>query len=212
MGDVKKLAAGAIVVLVGLALIYWQMRDPHTAVAQAPALPARVAPTAQAVAAVAAAHEAPRADGKIDPASDAFTYHYDEVIDQAMTAQAAKCYSGGLHRVHRNQKLKLSYTTTIKNGVVSVGDVKIVESTINDKALESCFAREAAKATWRDDALPDYVSKNETLVIRPERGMKKFTKENLDYQGDGKVGKLEDPAVNATASREQPAEQPAPEN
>jgi len=206
---VKKLVAGTIVILVGLALIYWQMREPQAVTtAAAPTLPTRVAPTAQAVELAAAQHKAPLENGKIDPASDAFTYHYDERIDQAMTAQAAKCYHGGLHRVHRNQKVKLGYTTTIKDGVVSVSDVKVIESTISDNALVSCFAREAAAATWRDDALPDYVSKNETLVIRPERGMKKFTQENLDYQGDGKIGKLEDPAQNARGSREQPAEQP----
>jgi hypothetical protein len=107
--------------------------------------------------------------------------------------------------VHRNQKTKLAMKLQIKSGVVSVSDVKMVETTINDKALNDCFLREVAKTTWTDEQLPDW-QQEEELVLRPERGMKKFTAENLAYEGDGPVGKLEDPGPVA-ASREQPLDQ-----
>jgi len=72
--------------------------------------------------------------------------------------------------------------TKIVNGEVSVHDVTIKESTINDPALETCFIQEVMRATWKDDELPDWEQDDE-LVIRPERGMKKFWRDNIDYVG-----------------------------
>ena len=43
--------------------------------------------------------------------------------------------------------------------------------------------REVAATRWHDDELPDYSAPDE-LIIRPERGMKKFTKENIEYVGE----------------------------
>src|SRR5262249_37027176 len=142
----------------------------------------------------------------LDPASDGFTYHFDEVMTPNATMNAAKCYTGGLHRVHRNQKTKLGYNVIIKKGVVTLENVHIIESTIDDKVLNDCFVREVAKTTWTDDALPDWKQDDE-LLIRPERGMKKFTKENLEYEGEGPIGKLESPVGNVTPSRVQPIDE-----
>jgi len=50
--------------------------------------------------------------------------------------------------------------------------------------MVECFKREVAATHWHDDSLPDWSAPDE-LVIRPERGMKKFTKENLEYEGSG---------------------------
>jgi hypothetical protein len=204
----KWLAAATVIVLALLALLWIQIREPAAAVA--PAAKADVAQasapamsTANDLAVAAAKVRAAQAQGgKINPASDAFIYKFDEMVPPMLTMSAAKCYTGGINRVHRNQKTKLGYKLAIKDGVVSVSDVKIVETTINDQKLNDCFVREVAKVSWRDDELPDWAQDDE-LVIRPERGMKKFTKENLEYEGDGPIGRIEDPGYVHT-SREQP--------
>lgn len=206
----KWLAAASVAVLALLALIWLQIRSPAaeaTPVARAPQAASAPAPTAAAPASELAAigqqvAAAQAQSGKLDPASDAFFYKFDEAVPPALTAEAAKCYTGGLSRVHRNQKVKLGYTIRIKDGVVSVADVKVLESTVADKKLVDCFAREVAQVTWRDDELPDWQQEDE-LVIRPERGMKKFTAANLAYEGDGPIGKLESPG-DVAASRELP--------
>jgi hypothetical protein len=209
----KWLAAATAAVFALLAFLWLQIREP--------AVQAHVAPK-QVVAAVAVTPEQSRISelrkigeqvasvekkaGKLDPKSDAFFYKFDEAIPPALTAEAAKCYTGGLRRVHRNAKVKLGYKITIKDGVLGISDVRVVESTVNDKALEECFAREVAKVTWKDDELPDWAQDDE-LVIRPERGMKKFTADNLAYEGEGPIKKLES-AGDVASSRELPRDQP----
>lgn len=209
------LAAATVAVLALLALLWMQIREPAAAVAPAkarevaaPAAQAAITNADQLAIAAQKVREAQAQSGKIDPASDAFTYRFDEQVTPQLTMNAAKCYTGGLSRVHRNQKTKLDMKLHIKNGVVTVSDVKIVETTIADKALNNCFVREVAKTTWTDEQLPDW-SQEEELVIRPERGMKKFTAENLAYEGDGPIGKLES-AGPVAASREQPLDEREP--
>ena len=55
---------------------------------------------------------------------------------------------------------------------------------IDDPEMVECFRREVAATHWHDDELPDWSAPDE-LVIRPERGMKKYTKENMEYEGSG---------------------------
>ncbi len=101
-----------------------------------------------------------------------------------LTRNAAKCYTGGLHRVHRNQKVKLAFDNRIKDGEVTVENVRVVESTIEDQPMVDCFLKEVRNTHWHDDQLPDYAAPDE-LVIRPERGMKKYTEDNMKYEGSG---------------------------
>jgi len=214
----KWLTAATVVVLALLALLWLQIREPAAAVTPAPREIA-AAPVvtgsphnARELAVLAQkAREAQERGDKVDPASDSFTYRFDERVSPMLTMQAAKCYQGGLNRVHRNQKVKLGYKIQIKDGVVSVHDIKVLESTINDKTLVDCFVREVAATTWTDDKLPDWLQDDE-LVIRPERGMKKFTAENMAYEGDGPIGKLEAPVGPVAASREEPIESPDAES
>jgi hypothetical protein len=186
----KLLATGTVVVLAMLALIWYQLNRPAEAVAAPPpkAEPLAVEPAraqgsglAQAAARVAEATGKPQ---KVDPASDAFFYKFDDLQPSMLTRNAASCYTGGLARVHRNAKVKLSFKDKIVNGDVFVTDVAIVESTIADKALVDCFVKEVTNTKWHDDTLPDWTQDDE-LIIRPERGMKKFTKENMEYEGSG---------------------------
>lgn len=186
----KWLLAGGVAIVAILVLLWLQMgpSDPppagHKRVAAAPTQLAMVTdrPAAAPVAAPAAAPPPEVPPGKLDPRSDEFFYKFDEVVPKALTRNAAKCYEGRHGQLHRNQKLSLRFKTRIVNGQVTVRDVTIKESTLNDPALETCFIQEVQRSTWKDDDLPDWEQDDE-LVLRPERGMKKFWKDNVDYVG-----------------------------
>lgn len=190
----KWLAAGGLVVLVLVLLLWREMRpteampvtvkshppaatSPQVAVETPAAPPDAVAPEAVAVAAPEDTKPA-----KLDPRSDEFFYKFDEAIPKVLTRNAAKCYEGRHGQLHRNQKLSLRYKVKVVNGEVTVHDVTIKESTLGDSALEICFIQEVQRSTWKDDQLPD-VGIDDELVLRPERGMKKFWKDNMDYVG-----------------------------
>ncbi len=191
----KKWLAGAIALLVLAVLLWMQVRshDPepvvagHAAAPAAVAVPAVVPAAAKGAPAVAQAAagapdeelDLPERSGKIDPRSDEFFNRFDEVVPRELTHNAAKCYEGRHGSLHRNQKLSLRYKIRIRNGEVTVRDVTIKESTLNDAALETCFIQEVARSSWKDDELPDWEQDDE-LVLRPERGMKKFWRDQED--------------------------------
>jgi len=193
----KWLAAGAVALLVLMALLWTQIRPSASSVAvHKPAAP-RVAEvvdspgTAAYLANVQSGaggnpdHPAPEPvvpPGKIDPRSDAFFQKFDEVVPRRLTENAAKCYEGRHGTLHRNQKLSLMFKTKIVNGVVTVQDVKIKENTLNDSALENCFIQQVQGSSWKDDELPDW-EQDDQLVLRPERGMKKYWQENINATG-----------------------------
>jgi hypothetical protein len=189
----KWLLAGGLAIVGLLAFLLIQLSSEAAAPEAVAAAPAKVeaapAPTAKTAEAekmkadLARIAEAKAQSGKIDPASDEFFHRYDDVVPQILTRSAAKCYTGGLHRVHRNSKVKLSFTNKIVNGDAFVTDVKVVESTIDDPAMIACFVREVASTRWHDDELPDYSAPDE-LVLRPERGMKKHMPDNINYVGE----------------------------
>ena len=190
----KWLAVGGVI-LVALAVFLWlQIKAPTQDATAAPvAAKAEVAP--QAAPAVVdhakpvdvAAEAKPDKPKKLDPQSDAFFYKFDELQPAQLTRAVVHCYTGGLNRVHRNQKLKLKFKDVIKDGNVSVTDVEVVESTLNNPVMERCMVDSVKAAVWHNDELPDW-TQDDILVVRPERGMKKFTKENLDYEGSGPIG------------------------
>jgi hypothetical protein len=197
----RKWLAGALALLVLVILLWMQLRSPEPAVAAHAAAPAAAAvpavPKVDRAAAIgppAVAQAAPQAappeqeldlperSAKIDPKSDEFFTRFDEVVPRELTRNAARCYEGRHGQLHRNQGLKLKYKIRIVNGQVTVRDITVKESTIEDPALETCFLQEVARSTWKDDELPDWEQDDE-LVIRPERGMKKYWRDNVDYVG-----------------------------
>jgi hypothetical protein len=124
--------------------------------------------------------------GKLDPASDAFFEAFWERAPGEPQVNAATCYTGGMNRVHRNAKLKLWVDIKVRNGEVTYNNVQIdPETTITDKTMVDCMVKQVAATHWHDDSLPDYDLPRDEVLIRPERGMKKYTQENRDYQGDG---------------------------
>ncbi len=146
---------------------------------------------------------------KLDPQSDEFFLQFDEMVPKKLTMAAAPCYTGGINRVGRNQHLKLAYDNVIKDGWVTVANLKkLPDSNLNNPEMEQCMMNAVAATRWRNDALPDGVW-GDQLKITPERGMKKYTKENMEYEGDPNglpVGKAvmkpnQPPPVSDTATR-----------
>jgi hypothetical protein len=191
----KWLAVAGIAILAVMFLL-WKQLDSTDATAAPPppkpdvvaARPAVEAPSSNTRTAkpteVVAAEEpaAPEAPKKMDVQSDAFFYKFQEVVPAILSRNAAKCYEGVSKRVHRNQKMVLKFKVKIKNGEVTINDVKTDVNTLDNAGLESCFIQEVQRTTWRDDELPDWEAEDE-LVIRPERGLKKYSRENIEYVG-----------------------------
>jgi hypothetical protein len=187
--------AFAVVLVVAVVLLRGALGGPdeeHLTAARSPVAGAGAPGAAPIAAATSATVAAPAtavaaATHKLDPQSDEFFNRFDDAVPSILTRNAAPCYTGGLSRKSMNAKLKLVFKTHIHNGDVTVENVKVAESTLNDPALEACFIAKVAGARWHDDELPEWTQDDE-LVIRPERGMKKFTEDNLKYEGTGPVG------------------------
>jgi hypothetical protein len=166
--------------IVALAILAWlQLRDTHAAVAAKPppAPPPPTTPTPSQLATLGAqikeAETTP--DGKLSLNSDEFFYKFSEAHTKKLTKLAATCYTGGLSRVGWNDFLRLTLRDKIVKGEVFFTDVKIApDSTITDQGLIDCFVNQVKNAHWHDDSLPDIDDEDE-LVLRPERGMKKYT-------------------------------------
>lgn len=123
---------------------------------------------------------------KIDPRSDEMIMKFDEVVPGKVTAAAAECYHPGpLEKKSRNQHLKMTFTNVIKDGVVTIKNLKVVEgeSNLNDATMQKCMFDKVAAVKWENPELPDG-EYDDMIKIAPERGMKKYTKENLEYEGD----------------------------
>jgi hypothetical protein len=186
----KWLAAGGVALLVVL-IVLWKQLDSSPATAATPPAaktqPTVPAPTYAHVAPPdAPLVETPRADDgkpeKLDIMSDAFFYKFSELTPAVLTREAAKCYEGIAKRVHRNQKLTLKFNMVIKDGEVTVHDVETKANTLENTGLTTCFIQAIQRSGWHDDTLPDGVWPDE-LVLRPERGMKKYMRDNIDYVG-----------------------------
>ncbi len=183
----KWLAVAAALVVAALVVLWYEVRSPTApaaaaaAPATAPAPPPRPANLgAAAPAAGRLADDAPLDDdvlpaGVMAPEddaapivkfSDAFWERIDETYARRLLGYAADCYQGGKDR---KQKLKLGFRFQIVGGQVSVRDVRVLESTLGDAALEACMTRAVAGATFVDRNMPDWSSTaedEETLVVR----------------------------------------------
>ncbi|HEX4352388.1 MAG TPA: hypothetical protein VGL61_21075 [Kofleriaceae bacterium] len=166
--------------IVVLAILAWlQLHDTSKAIAAKAPPPAPVPVTASPSqlatlgAQIKQAEKTP--DGKLSPNSDEFFYKFSEAHTKRLTKLAATCYKGGIDRVGWNDFLRLTLRDKIVKGEVFFTDVKIMpDSTMTDQSLIDCFVNQVKTAHWHDDTLPDIDDEDE-LVLRPERGMKKYT-------------------------------------
>lgn len=185
----KWLAAGGLVLLVLVIALWYQMQG-TTAVAAPTPKPEPVAKAEPAavpaplVHAAAVAAEAKKNEGKVSPASDEFFNRFTEQVPWVVTGNAMrKCYTGGLHRRDRDAFLTVEFIDTIKDGEVTISNVRVKKSELNDTALEACLMAEIAKSHWHDDTLPD-ISQPDEVTINPERIAKKYIKDpNWETQG-----------------------------
>lgn len=198
MGKWLAIGAAALVILL---VVLWRQLDTSSAapepVKKAAPAPAQYDALAQAQTIAKEEHAKagivepppppPSADGKpakIDPASDEFFYKFQEVTPAILSREVVKCYEGRdeKQRLHRNQKLTLEFHIKIKDGEVTISNVHEKANTLNDAGLTTCFTQAVQRKTWHDDALPDWEA-DDQLVIRPERGLKKYMQSNIDYVG-----------------------------
>jgi len=194
----KWLVGAGIAILVMLVLLWRQLDDSSVAAAPPPAKPVAVAAaeptTTSSIAAPVAAKPvveelvaapAPEAPKKMDVESDEFFYKFQEVVPAVLSRNAVKCYEGISKRVHRNQNAVYKFKVKIKDGVVTIKDVAVERSSLGDgnAALETCFLQEIARSTWSDPELPDWEA-DDQLTLSPERGLKKYTRENIEYVGE----------------------------
>lgn len=192
----KWLVGAGIAILVMLVLL-WRQLDDSSVAAAPPAKPVAVAaaeptpstpiaaPVAKPVVEEPVAEPAPEAPKKMDVQSDEFFYKFQEVVPAVLSRNAVKCYEGISKKVHRNQNAVYKFKVKIKDGVVTIKDVAVERSSLGDgnAALETCFLQEIARSTWSDPALPDWEA-DDQLTLSPERGLKKYTRENIDYVGE----------------------------
>lgn len=208
----KWLAIGGAALLI-LLVVLWRQLDTSSAAAPQPVKKAEAAPPvddplANAKAVAKAEHEKagvpepvappPSADGKpakLDPAGDEFFYKFQEATPAILSREVVKCYEGRdeSQRLHRNQKLTLEFHIKIKDGEVTISNVHEKENTLKDAALTACFTQAVQRKTWHDDALPDWEA-DDQLVIRPERGLKKYMQSNIDYVG-AEAPRADDPVI-----------------
>ena len=197
----KWLAVAAALIAAALIVLWYEARSsgpPAAATAPAPVAKAAPAPRAYLGAPIEetpgrimddrplpphvrpAGVMAPEDDAEpIRKYSDEFWERVDETYSRRLLGFAADCYQGGKER---KQKLKLAFRFDIAGGKVSVKDVRMVESTLNDPALEACMTRAVAGATFEDKNMPDWASRpdeEETLLVRIET-LKRFMPQSDD--------------------------------
>ncbi len=188
----KWLAAGSLALIAVLVLLWYQIHAP------ADAAPATAAPVAQGSAAapaptaaregaqkaLAQVAQAEAGSDKMTLDSDEFFNTFQDVVVQIATKNAMTCYTGGLRSLDHDPMVRFNVKETIHEGVVSISDVKVAESTINDPELIACFQKEIEKTHWKNDRFPEY-TETDIVVIRPGSLAHKFSKEAMDYQGSG---------------------------
>lgn len=110
---------------------------------------------------------------KLDVNGTEFYQRFYEMLTPHLTKEAADCYHGGKER---DQKVKFSFKVTIRDGRVTMRDVTMVASTLNDPALERCMLEKVASfASWKDEEFPDYELEDEVLIRI--RALKKYKQE-----------------------------------
>jgi hypothetical protein len=61
--------------------------------------------------------------------------------------------------------MDITYRIRVADGEVTIGDVRVSESTLGDEGLERCIRERIAKARWRDEELPD-LEEDDDLYMR----------------------------------------------
>lgn len=188
----KALIAGAVVLLIAVVVLWKQLGStdeaapvpPQVAVVEPPPPPTIEHVDRQVAAPVADVKAADAPVEKMVIGSDRFFNEWMEMVTPKLSSAAIKCVerSPKDKELQRWQEAKLSYDIEVKNGVVTLANVKLDESSINDAGIEACFVNEVLHVTWTNDALPD-LQEHRTITFSPGRGMKKYRQDNKNYVG-----------------------------
>ncbi len=188
----KALIAGAVVLLIAVIVLWKQLGSADEHVPAPPQVAAVEPPPPPTIEHVERKVETPIADVKANPApvekmvigSDRFFKEWMEMVTPKLSSAAIKCVerSPKDKELQRWQQAKLSYDIEVKNGVVTVANVKLDESNINDSGIEACFVNEVLHVTWTNEALPD-LQEHRSITFSPGRGMKKYRQDNKNYVG-----------------------------
>ncbi|MEZ4404207.1 MAG: hypothetical protein R3B06_29565 [Kofleriaceae bacterium] len=175
------LALACGVVAIGAALLWWQLRggraEPSSGAATTPVAaaraaprggPTRLAPDTSGQPPPAIEVDEPDEDAPIPRDSDEFYEEIDRSYSANLRRAASACYKGGKQR---KQKLRLLLRYQIAAGKVTVHDVRVDESTLDDPALERCMVDAVAQAHWDAPRMPDWqtrIGEDEQILIRIE--------------------------------------------
>lgn len=93
--------------------------------------------------------------------SEAFSKRLDVDIPARLRASVARCDRTG-HAL--DEVLKVSFLLRIQSGEVSTSDVRVVESTLGDAALEQCMLHSILDSRFRVEDLPDFQEEHELFI------------------------------------------------
>lgn len=180
-----------LVVFAGLGLVLYQLfarsgPEPVKVViwdaAPAPKLtPADAAPYRPRTPGTDAQTVASETEGQLDPQSEEFSREIDVGIPDRFRASLARCNRKGFDP---DAKISISYTLTIKEGVVSASNVQIEESDLGDASLENCMVTSIQGVRFTAPELPDF-SEDQDLFLRI-RSLNKYL--DQDEQRSAKEG------------------------
>ena len=82
-------------------------------------------------------------------------------VPQKVLAAAGACYQD---EEGRDERMELEYTLYIQAGTVTIKDVKLVESNMNNSRLEGCVVDTLRKLTWRDFKAPNLIEEMQISI------------------------------------------------
>lgn len=190
---VRVLVIGGVVLVLAMVVLWKQVGSssaepvvtPVAAIPLPPPLPEvrshaahAVAVPSDAIPAVAAA-----APEKVAVQSQEFFYQFSELVVPNVSRNAVKCIESQPRHLQMNQDARYLFDIAVRGGQVTISNVRQAESTIGDPVIEDCFRTAILKTAWANAQLPDYEEKDHEVTFSPERGMKKYRQDNINYVG-----------------------------
>ncbi len=127
---------------------------------------------------------------KLDPTSNEFFHHVDDVLPAHLYQEAVShCYHPGLDR---NAQISINYTLRAKNGQLEVTDLKVLDSKM-DPSLAQCIVTAVKTAHWKDDRMPDWEDEDDLHI--QVGGMKKYLGDDVEDPDERIARPSEEPQI-----------------
>ncbi len=191
----RVLVIGGVVLVLAMIVLWKQVGSssaevtpvavPVAAIPPPPPLPVvkSHAPPAAVVPPGATPGDAEAQPEKMAVQSQDFFYQFSEVVVPNVSRNAVKCIESQPRHLEMNQDARYLFDIAVRGGQVTISNVRQAESTIGDPVIEDCFRTAILKTAWANAQLPDYEEKDHEVTFSPERGMKKYRQDNLNYVG-----------------------------